>query len=108
MLPLRVTLRNMRPKRYESSAEKQKAYRERKARAEAYAKEFPEVAKMEAVMTDEAHPVYPELKKYSDRTYDEGGLVLFSQRCEKCNGLWSASIAIPCPYCKGTGKRVHQ
>jgi hypothetical protein len=56
--------------------------------------------------TDEAHPVYPQLKRYSDRSYDEGGLVLFSQHCELCKGTWSASINIPCPYCRGTGTRL--
>lgn len=51
-------------------------------------------------MTDEPHPVYPELRKYSDRTYDKKGLVLFTQRCPACKGTWAASIEIECPYCK--------
>lgn len=46
--------------------------------------------------------------RYPDRKYNEdGSLVLFEQRCplEGCKGVWSASIEIPCPYCKGAGVR---
>jgi hypothetical protein len=50
-----------------------------------------------------------ETGRYPDRTYKEDGrLVLFEQRCALCNGLWSASIEIPCPYCEGSGKRKRQ
>ncbi len=48
--------------------------------------------------------------KYAGREYrEDGSLVLFEQRCgeEGCKGLWSASIAIPCPYCGGSGKRKY-
>jgi hypothetical protein len=62
-------------------------------------------AKEESMQTDEPHPVYPHLRKYSDRKYDKQGLVLFEQQCALCDGVWTASIAIPCPYCDGTGKR---
>jgi hypothetical protein len=66
--------------------------------------------KAEPTLTDEPHPVYPNLKRYSDRTYDENGLVLIEQRCplDTCKGLYAASIEIPCPYCGGSGKRKYQ
>jgi hypothetical protein len=61
-------------------------------------------AKEQSTETNEPHPVYPHLKKYSDRKYNVDGLVLFVQHCPLCKGMWSASIDIPCPYCKGKGK----
>ncbi len=54
-------------------------------------------------MSSQVHPVYPQLKRWADREYDENGLVLKEQRCELCNRMWSASIAITCPYCHGKG-----
>jgi hypothetical protein len=87
-------------KKYASAAEKQRAYRARK-----YAEKFPELVP-EGEMTDEVNPVYPELRKWSDREYDKKGLVLFTQQCPECKGTWGASIEIQCPYCKkGKGMR---
>ncbi len=49
--------------------------------------------------TLEAHDEFHGIKKGGD-------LALITQRCRAgCGGLWSASIEIACPYCKGTGKR---
>ncbi len=63
----------------------------------------------EPTLTDEPHPVYPHLQRYSDRTYGENGLVLIEQKCphETCRGIYAASIEIPCPYCGGSGKRKY-
>jgi hypothetical protein len=93
-------------KEYENKAEKQKAYRERKARMAAYAEKFKDAGVNDPVfLTDEAHPVYPELKRWANREYDAKGLVLKKQHCGKCGGDWSASVEIECPYCHGHGKR---
>ncbi len=57
-------------------------------------------------MTTDVHPVYPDLKRYADREYNENGLVMKEQRCDLCNRTWGASIAIECPYCHGKIKKV--
>ncbi len=54
-------------------------------------------------MAEGVHPMYPQLRRWADREYDENGLVLKEQRCGLCNRTWSASIAIECPYCHGKG-----
>jgi predicted Zn-ribbon and HTH transcriptional regulator len=47
--------------------------------------------------------------KYAGREYrEDGSLVLKEKRCDKCGGMWSESIEIPCPYCDGSGKRKRQ
>ncbi len=57
-------------------------------------------------MSLKVHTVYPQLKRWADREYDENGLVLKEQRCELCNRMWGASIAIECPYCHGKGVKI--
>ncbi len=112
-----------RPKRYASEAEKQAAYRERKKQVSQVADII--VRNAEYVLSGEEsvsettvpgtemasgdgdrHPVYPWLKRWPDREYDENGLVLKEQRCGLCNRTWSASIPIECPYCHGKGVKI--
>ncbi len=94
-----------RPKRYDSEAEKQAAYRLRKKNLDLGVEEaVSESTVLRPEMSNDVHPVYPQLKRWEDREYDENGLVLKEQRCGLCNRTWSASISIECPYCHG--KRV--
>jgi hypothetical protein len=90
----------MSTKVYGTAADKQRAYRARK-----YAEKFPDRVE-KGVETEEPHPVYPWLKRWSDREYDKNGLVLKEQHCAVCNGVWSASVAIGCPYCALKAKRT--
>ncbi len=94
------------------SGEAKKAYQRelmRKRRAEKAISDLglkeaaSETTVLRTEMLPDVHPVYPQLKRWSDREYDEKGLVLKEQRCGLCNRMWSASIAIECPYCHGKG-----
>jgi hypothetical protein len=89
------------------TGEAKKAYQRdlMRRRREAKSKEDSELSVADEMLTDEPHPVYPWLKRYADREYDAAGLVLKKQRCELCDGVWSASIEIECPYCHGHGKK---
>jgi hypothetical protein len=87
-------------KRYGSLAEKQAAYRERKAAKKAEVKAG--VGKALKALLGEAtsYVVPPGLEEYP-MGYDAGGVVMVGYSCSKCGRNWSGTKFYdgPCPYC---------
>ncbi len=88
------------------STEKMREYmKKRREKAKSHAEKMGQEQALEGEVLADGRP------KYAGREYrEDGSVVLFEQRCpeEGCKGLWSASVALPCPYCGGSGKRRYQ
>jgi hypothetical protein len=93
----------------EATAEEWKDSQDRAERAVRYAAKMPEHVRPSEVRFQNAEWQWWSEYRHEDRMEyapEAEPVVLVKRKCEACEGTWSSSVEMECPYCHGKGRKA--